>query len=259
MKTLRFILGDQLSRSLSALADLDPAQDIVLMAEVEEETAYVPHHRQKIAFILSAMRHFAEGLREEGIAVDYQALDAAERHVSFGAALAAAVLRHRPDRVVMTEPGEWRVAQMMEDWRETMDVPLEVRADDRFLCSRDDFAAWAKGRRSLRMEYFYREMRRRTGFLMEGDEPLGGRWNLDAENRKALPDDLAPPAPARAGPDAITREVIALVAARFPDNFGDLDGFGWAVTREDAREALTRFIDERLPLFGDYQDAMLSD
>ncbi len=256
VKTLVLILGDQLSRDLSALDGFDPGCDVVLMVEVAEETTYVPHHKQKIAFILAAMRHFAQELREEGLSVDYVALDDPANTGSFSGELARAIARHRPDRVVVTEPGEWRVRRMMDDWAQEFGLPVEIRDDDRFLCSRADFAAWADGRKSYRMEFFYREMRRRTGLLMEDDGPVGGQWNFDAENRKRLPASLTLPPRGRTAPDTVTREVIALVAHRFRDHFGDLDGFGWAVTRTDALAALDHFIADALPSFGDYQDAM---
>ncbi|ACA19770.1 deoxyribodipyrimidine photolyase-related protein [Methylobacterium sp. 4-46] len=256
MRTLRFVLGDQLHPRLAGLTDLDPARDVVLMAEVAEEATYVRHHKQKIALVLSAMRHFAAELRARGVAVDYVALEDAGNTGSFGGELARAVARHRPDRVVVTEPGEWRVLAMMRDWSETLGVPVEIRADIRFLCPREAFARWAEGRASLRMETFYRAMRRRTGFLMRDGAPVGGRWNFDQENRRKLPADHRLPARLRFPPDAVTREVIALVARRFPGHFGDLDGFGWPVTREQALAALRHFLDECLPAFGDYQDAM---
>ncbi len=256
MKTLRFVLGDQLTRSLSSLADLDPARDVVLMVEVAAEATYVRHHKQKIALIFSAMRHFAEELRGEGITVDYVTLDAPGNSGSFEGELRRAIGRHKPDRVVVTEPGEWRVWQAMLEWRETMPAPVEIRIDDRFVATRDEFAAWAKGRKTYRMEFFYREMRRKTGLLMEGDEPLGGQWNFDAENRKSLPAGYRPPRRLRFEPDAITQEVLALVERRFPDHFGDLEPFGWPVTRAEALQALDHFIAVALEGFGDFQDAM---
>ena len=256
MGVLRFILGDQLTRDLSALRDIDPKNDIVLMVEVGEETSYVPHHPQKIVFILSAMRHFAETLRAEGLHVDYVKLNDRANTGSFGGELARAIKRHKPQAIVMTEPGEWRVLQMMQDWRETLGVPLTIREDDRFIASLDEFARWADGRKQLRMEYFYREMRKKTGFLMEADEPLGGEWNFDSENRKALPKNHQPPKRKRFEPDAITDEVIALVKKRFPNHYGSLEGFGWAVTREDALKAFDDFIKQGIASFGDYQDAM---
>jgi deoxyribodipyrimidine photolyase-related protein len=135
-------------------------------------------------------------------------------------------------------------------------MTVEIREDNRFLCSRAEFADWAKGRKSLRMEYFYREMRRKTGWLMAGDKPEGGKWNFDVENRKALPRNIKVPRSRRFAPDATTRQVMKLVGQRFADHFGDLDSFGWAVTRHDALKALRHFITNCLPQFGDYQDAM---
>lgn len=166
MTRIVLVLGDQLSRGLSSLRDLDPAQDIVLMAELAEETTYVRHHKQKIALILSAMRHFAAGLRAEGIRVDYIALDDPANTGSFTNEVARAISRHRPDRIIVTEPGEWRVRQMIEGWEAQFGLPVEIREDDRFLCSLAEFRQWAAPRKTLRMEYFYRDMRRRTGFLM---------------------------------------------------------------------------------------------
>ncbi|PZO02964.1 MAG: cryptochrome/photolyase family protein [Hyphomicrobiales bacterium] len=259
MKTLVLILGDQLSRDIAGLDGFDRDRDVVLMVEVSQETTYVRHHKQKIAFILSAMRHFAVALREEGLAVDYVNLDDPANTGSFSDELARAVDRHRPGRVVVTEPGEWRVRRMMDDWSQRLGIPVDIRDDDRFFCSRAEFRAWAEGRKSYRMEFFYREMRRRTGLLMEGDEPVGGRWNFDAENRKRLPSTVVPPPRAGVEPDAVTRDVLTMVAARFADHFGDCDDFRWAVTRDDALAALDHFITRALPHFGDYQDAMAQD
>lgn len=253
---LRFVLGDQLTREVSSLADLDPARDIVLMVEVEAEARYVPHHKQKIAFLLAAMRHFAQALRAEGIRVDYVRLNEAGNTQSFTGELARAVERHAPASVIVTEPGEWRVREMMADWAETLPVPVHIREDDRFFCSHAEFAALGRARKTGRMEFFYREMRRRTGLLMRGDAPEGGQWNFDPENRRSLPRGLRMPPRRRFTPDALTREVIDLVAARFGGHFGDLEPFGWAVTRADALRALDHFIEDTLPGFGDYQDAM---
>ncbi|WP_076528195.1 cryptochrome/photolyase family protein [Gemmobacter megaterium] len=256
MTRIVLVLGDQLSRGLSSLRDLDPAHDIVLMAELAEETTYVRHHKQKIALILSAMRHFAAGLRAEGIRVDYIALDDPANTGSFTKEVARAIPRHRPERIIVTEPGEWRVLQMIEGWEAQFGLPVEIREDDRFLCSLAEFRQWAAPRKTLRMEYFYRDMRRRTGFLMQGDDPVGGQWNFDSQNRKALPTGLRPPPRRPKPPDAITQAVLDLVARRFPDTFGDLLPFRWAVTRHGALEALDRFVALSLPLFGEYQDAM---
>ena len=190
MSALRFVLGDQLSRSIPALRGIDPAQDTVLMVEVTEETTYVPHHKQKIAFILSAMRHFAEDLRVEGIAVDYVKLDDPDNSGSFTGELERAVRRHLPDEVFVTEPGEFRVLEAIEGWSGKLNVPVHLRPDDRFFCTTVEFARWAEGRSHFLMETFYRTMRLRTGLLMDDGKPAGGQWNYDAQNRKRLPRDL---------------------------------------------------------------------
>jgi deoxyribodipyrimidine photolyase-related protein len=255
--TLRFVLGDQLSHSLASLRDINPETDVVLMAEVIRECTYVRHHVKKIVFVLSAMRHFAEELRAKGIRVDYRHLDDAGNSGSLRGELARAVQTHRPKHVVVTEPGEWRVREDMRGWEAALGVPVEIRDDDRFLASHADFARWADGRKSLRMEYFYREMRRKTNLLLDDSgEPLGGKWNLDAENRRSLPEGMHPPEPARFAPDRITRDVIGLVRDRFAAHFGEIEPFWFAVTRTDAEHAFQRFVTTALPLFGDYQDAM---
>ena len=259
MSALRFILGDQLTRAIPSLNGLDPAVDVVLMAEVMDEATYVPHHKQKIAYLFSAMRHFAEDLRAEGVTVDYVKLDDEGNTGSFTGELERAVRRHLPDAVFVTEPGEYRVAQEIEGWRRRLNVPVHVRPDDRFYCSTVDFARWAEGRKSYRMENFYRSMRERTGLMMTEGAPDGGRWNFDEDNRKAWPSGQAAPQRLRFAPDDVTREVIALVAERFVGHFGDLDDFGWGVTRAQALASLDDFARRCLPSFGDYQDAMRAD
>ena len=256
MSRLHLVLGDQLSLGLSSLRGLDPATDTVLMLEVAQETDYVPHHKQKIVLILSAMRHFADELRTQGMRVDYVALDDPANTGSFTTEIARAVTRHKADGLIMTQPGEWRVLEAAKTWSETLNILVEIRPDDRFLASLEQFADWARGRKLFRMEHFYRDMRRKTGLLMEGSEPVGGQWNFDQDNRKRLPAKVAVPNRLRFEPDPVTREVMALVAARFDSHFGDLEPFGWAVTRQDALLALDNFLTVGLPNFGDYQDAM---
>jgi len=256
MTHLHLILGDQLSHDLPTLKDLRPADDVVLMAEVREETGYAPHHKQKIALILSAMRHFAEELRAKGVTVDYVRLDDPANSHSFTGEAARAVVRHACDAVIVTEPSEWRVQEMITGWPAALGLPVHILPDSRFLCSRTQFATLAHAGKTGRMEYFYREMRRRTGLLMHGDAPEGGQWNFDPENRKPLPKGTALPDRLRFDPDTITRDVLDLVAQTFPNNFGDLEPFGWPVTRAEALSALDHFITVALPRFGDVQDAM---
>ena len=252
------VLGDQLSLGLSSLKAADKSRDVVLMAEVMDEATYVRHHKKKLAFVFSAMRHFAEELRSQGWRVRYVRLDDEKNGGSFTSEVARIAREIKASGIVVTEPGEWRVVQIFRDWEREAGLPVRVLPDDRFICSIPDFAAWTRGRRSLRMEFFYREMRRKTGLLMNGDEPEGGRWNFDTENRKPAKADLFIPKPPRFEPDRITREVLDLVDARFRDHFGDLQPFWFAVTREDAEKQLEHFLDTGLRHFGDYQDAMLA-
>jgi deoxyribodipyrimidine photolyase-related protein len=256
MKTLRLVFGDQLSHDLSALSDYDPAHDSVLIIESAEECRAVPHHKQKIVLFLSAMRHFAAALRARGLTVDYVALDDAANTGSFTSELERALARLAPNRLVVTEPGEWRFQSMIDGWPARFGLPVDVRVDDRFFASKSRFRTWAQGRRTWRMEHFYREMRREHGILMDGASPAGGEWNFDAENRKRMPAGLTAPHRLRFAPDETTRTVMMMVAERFKDHFGRLDDFGWPVTRAQALEALRDFTDRALPSFGDYQDAM---
>jgi deoxyribodipyrimidine photolyase-related protein len=258
MKNLRLVLGDQLSTAVSSLSDIDRQSDVVLMVEVEDEAGYVRHHKQKLVLVLSAMRHFAAQLQQQGYRVDYIKMDSDGNTGSFSGEVKRALDRHRPERLVVTEPGEWRVRAMMESWQQDLGVPVEIRDDDRFLCSLEEFSQWAQGRKSLRMEYFYRNMRKKTGWLMDGDKPVGGEWNYDKQNRKSLPKGISHPDRLRFDVDDITRDVQQLVAQRHADHFGDLEPFQWATTREDAKRALGHFITDCLPNFGDYQDAMKS-
>ncbi|HEX8486044.1 cryptochrome/photolyase family protein [Sphingomonas sp.] len=259
MKTLIPILGDQLSLDLASLADADPADTIVLMMEVADETTYVRHHRRKIAYILACMRHHADALRAAGWTVDYVTLDDPDNAGSFTGEVARAIQRHAPERIVVTEAGEWRVAAMIDAWETLFGIPVHIRADTRFLCSHSEFEAWAEGRTALRMEYFYREMRRRTGLLMEGAKPAGGKWNYDHDNRRPAARDLLMPRPLSFAPDAITRDVLALVEARFARHPGRLDAFDFATTSADALRQQAHFLDHALPRFGEAQDAMLTD
>ena len=257
VRSLIVVLGDQLSLSLSSLVAGDPARDLVLMAELSDEATYVQHHKKKIAFIFSAMRHFAEELRVGGWRVDYVKLDDPRSQGSFSAQVEAAVSTYSPERIIVTEASEWRVAEMQKGWQPSFATPTDILPDDRFICSIPEFFNWAADRKQLRMEYFYREMRRKTDLLMDGEKPVGDKWNFDAENRKTAGADLFMPTPKVTNPDEITREVMALVAARFGNHFGDLEPFWYAVTREGAEAAFAAFVKNALPHFGDYQDAML--
>ncbi len=253
---LRVILGDQLSRTLSALDGLDLAQDVVLMAEVMGECSYVPHHQQKIALVLSSMRHFAAALAARNVNMRYIRLDDPQNTHTLGGEVARAVQDLRPVSVIATEAAEWRVLQDMQTWQANIGIEVDIRTDDRFLATHAFFKDWAAEKSSLRMEFFYREMRRRKNILMDGDRPVGGKWNYDSENRKKLPKTIKPPKPRRFAPDDITQDVLALVAEKFAQHCGNLEAFDYPVTARDAQAGFADFLQNRLPGFGDWQDAM---
>lgn len=253
---LRLILGDQLSKGLSSLRDAAP-DDLILMCEVRSEATYVKHHKKKIAFLFSAMRHFAAELAADGLTLRYTHYDAPDNAGSLLGEVRRAMAAHDITEIIVTEPGEYRLLAEMRTWADDLGLPVDIRPDDRFLATHQDFADWAKGRKQLRMEFFYREMRRKYAVLMDPGGPIGGRWNYDAENRKPPTEGLKTPAPFAQPPDAVTREVMDLVETQFPDHFGDLEPFPYAVTRAGAVAALKLFITERLAQFGDFQDAMI--
>ncbi|NVK30318.1 MAG: cryptochrome/photolyase family protein [Gammaproteobacteria bacterium] len=240
------ILGDQLSFNLSSLAGRDPANTQIIMAEVGDEASYVPHHPKKIALIFAAMRHFAKALRELGYVVHYFEYGQAQDLLSACQQVAPLNTIH------VTEPGEYRLRALFDQ------AGLQLHADTRFVCSHQAFRDWASGRKQLRMELFYRIMRKQTGLLMDNGEPIGGKWNFDADNRKAYKGE-ATSGPLRHTPNADTQAVIALVRSEFATHFGSLEDFWFAVTHEQAEASLAHFIEHHLPQFGDYQDAMRQD
>jgi deoxyribodipyrimidine photolyase-related protein len=259
VRNLIIVLGDQLDSESSAFDGFDAARDVVWMAEVEEESRHVPSHVARTVLFLSAMRHFARKLTSRDWRCEYVRLDDEANTQSLAGELRRAVERHRPQRLVMTQAGDWRVREALFGVAKERSLPLEVREDRHFYCSIDWFRQYAAGRKQLRLEFFYREMRRLHGVLMEGGEPVGGQWNFDAENRgsfgKQGPGLLVPP-PIAFPPDAITRETIALVQRRLPRNPGRTEHFDFPVTSEQAEAALADFVEHRLSHFGHYQDAM---
>jgi deoxyribodipyrimidine photolyase-related protein len=258
LRHLVLILGDQLDEDASALSDFDPQQDVIWMAEVAEESTHVASAKQRTTVFLSAMRHFAARLKARGWTIHYTRLDEPNNAGTLAGELTKAIRHTQPQQLVMTAPGEWRVLQSLRSVASTHDLSLEIRDDTHFFSTVRDFTEHARGRKQLRLEYFYRELRQKTGILMDGKKPVGDQWNFDADNRgsfgKQGPGLL--PQPSRFEPDAITQEVIELVNQRFAHHPGSVARFGWPVTREQALSALADFIAHRLPSFGLYQDAM---
>ncbi|MDQ7745830.1 cryptochrome/photolyase family protein [Hydrogenophaga pseudoflava] len=260
IRHLVLVLGDQLDHDSGAFDGFDPAQDVVWMAEVAEESTHVWSSKPRIAVFLSAMRHFADELRERGLPLSYVRVDDAGNTGTLAGELQRAIAEWRPGQLVMTAPGDWRVLQALRAVAAQTTLPMDLRDDTHFFSTVREFAAHARSRKQLRLEYWYRELRQKHGVLMDGKQPAGGQWNFDADNResfgKAGPQNVPPPF--FVAPDSITRGVIDLVSARFADHPGSLHSFAWPVTRTDALRALHDFIENRLPLFGQYEDAMWS-
>lgn len=258
-KVLIPIFADQLSHNLSSLAVSDPNESIILMMEVMNEATTVPHHRTKLIFLFSAMRHFAEELRGQGWTVDYVKLKDEGNEGTFRKELRRALSRHEIDQVRVCEPSVYRVLKDVQGWESFLKAPVSITHDDRFIATKEEFSDWAEGRKAFRMENFYREMRRKTGLLMDGDKPEGGNWNFDKENRKPPKDKMEFPEALKFEPDSITKGVTAMVKSEFASRLGNADGFFYAVTRKGALKSLEYFIENQLEKFGDYQDAMVSN
>ena len=256
VRNLILVLGDQLDLESPLIKNADPNLDRIWMAEVEEESVHVWSHKQKIVLFLSAMRHFRASLLAQGLPLVYTELD--DGVDSFSVSLKYTLKEYKPETVMVLQPGSWRVLEAIQSVCTKASVVLEVFEDDHFFTSPKDFRFFAENRKAIRMEYFYRGLRKQYGVLMEEGEPMGGVWNLDKENRKAF--SKSGPESSYHGhrhqPDAITEEVIKSVEKRFPNHPGSLASFHWAVTRKQALEDLNHFIEHRLPYFGTHQDAM---
>ncbi|MGY6588571.1 MAG: cryptochrome/photolyase family protein [Wenzhouxiangella sp.] len=258
MARLGLILGDQLNKNHALFDALDPGSDLLLMGELSDEASYVWHHGQKIALIFAAMRHHAESLARAGWSIRYRRYDDEPRVASFSDMVAAEIDKGDISEIVLAWPGEQRLVEEFSGWEKRFGLPVTWLEDTRFLCQPDAFERWASGRKQLRMEYFYREMRKRHDLLMDGSGPAGGAWNYDKANRKPWKGEPAVVAPMSFTPDDTTREVLDLVENSI-DHFGELEEFDWPVTHAQAERALSHFINRVLPNFGDYQDALDDD
>ncbi|GAB5561465.1 MAG: cryptochrome/photolyase family protein [Synoicihabitans sp.] len=259
-RTLVLVLGDQLDENAAIWDDFAPDRDRILMAEVREESTHVCSSRIRIVLFLSAMRHFAAKLRTKwGQVMDYHRIDQDDPMDSLAQAIETSIADLKPERIHCTETGDHRVETALREVAESHEIPLEWLPDRHFFATREDFAQHAKGRKQIRLEFFYRELRKREQILVDqSGDPEGGQWNFDAANRgsfgKSGPDDLK--APLEYKPDKTTREVIAAVEKIFKDHPGELTAFDWPVTRRESLRCLEDFIENRLPQFGRYQDAM---
>lgn len=259
---LVLVFGDQLDLDAALIRSLGP-DDTVLMMEVAAESRHVPSHSQRTLLFLSAMRHFAAELVRRKVRVRYVALDDPENTGAFDTEIARAAAALNPSQIVCTHPGEWRVLAMLESVRDVTGIPLSILPDEHFLTTPEEFGAWAANRAALTMEFFYREQRRKTGYLMEGTgksaKPAGGTWNFDKDNRLPFGKDGPTPRPRPPlsfTPDETTRATLGAITRVLPGLPGAVDSFAWPVTREQALAGLADFITHRLPRFGPFEDAM---
>ena len=259
MATLRLVLGDQLFTNISSLRDIDTHNDLVVMMEVRPETDYVAHHKRKIAFLFSAMRHFAKSLSQSA-KVKYFTLDSPNNQQDFIANLKLLLNQKSFSKIVATEPAEYRLLKQLEEELPKLNVSFEIREDDRFLCSKSEFESFANQQKSLKMENFYRWMRKKYGLLMtESGKPVGGKWNYDHDNRSPFKAECEIKPRLKFMPDKITNDVLKLVEDYFPDNFGSLEDFNEPVTETQALESFHYFLDNYLVNFGKFQDAMVKE
>ena len=230
------------------------------MMEVKEEATYIRQHKIRIAFFFSAMRHFADDLKNSNVTVHYVMLDAPNNRGSFRAEIKRWFHKTRPQRLICVRPGDHRVLESVQKGAKSLNCELDVRPDRHFISTVDDFTAFAKGRKSLLLETFYRKMRRDNDILMKAKDPVGGKWNFDKDNRGVF-GKKGPPkikSPRSFQPDQTTQEVLNLVEREFPDSPGRLQNFDYPVTHEQALDALRDFVTYRLEHFGTYQDAMVT-
>jgi deoxyribodipyrimidine photolyase-related protein len=248
MSTVVLVPYDQLDRGRGALRHAQPGTHEILMVESERMLRSRTWHAQRLFLLMSAAAHFRESLRDEGFTVHHVHADTTT------AAVTSFVSEHPAARLVAAEPGSH--AQYAA-WQR---AGVAFVASDHFLTSRADFAAWAATQSTLRMDAFYRWQRQRLGILLEGTQPLGGRWSHDADNR------LPPPKPGHAWPpvqdhglDALDEETWGQIEQRgLPVSGARPDGT-WATTRAGALRQLDHFLEHSLAGFGPYEDAMPTD
>ncbi|MEK9575884.1 MAG: cryptochrome/photolyase family protein, partial [Gammaproteobacteria bacterium] len=259
MSKLVIVLGDQLNKNISSLSDFNKESDQVLMAEIYQEAKYANHHKKKIAFLFSAMRHFNNELLEDEFPVYYHCYQN-DDSISFESLIEKLITYNKNiNQLVITKPGEYRLVEEFKDISSRLKISLDIRQDNRFLSTENEFFNWASNRKELRMEFFYREMRKKYDVLMDKDHPIGGKWNYDSENRKFPSKKQDFPNVFKISSDPVTMDVLSLVEQEFPEHFGSLDNFHFATTRNEALLILDDFIENRLDNFGDFQDAMVEN
>ncbi len=258
MRNLCVILADQLNQEITSLNDFDKDLDEILICELKKNFTDINHHKKKIVYQISCMRHFGIEMDRLGFKINYLKLDNPDNENSYTSEIMKLINDKGIDKVIVAEPSTYDEMESIKNWQNTIGIDVEIRKNDLFFCDIDEFKAWAEGRKELRLEFFYRMLRRKHNVLMNGDQPEGGAWNFDKKNRKPIARKVSIPKTYTCIIDQETQDIINLVNLEFSDHFGGTDNFVFAVTRHDALEAMNRFIEERLVNFGDYQDAMTS-
>ncbi len=254
---IRLILKDQLSHQISSLNDITQ-DDLIFMCESIDDFTDIKHHPKKIAFILATMRHFALELQQQGFRVHYIKLDDENNSQSLISELEKIRLAYTVTTMVVTEPSEYKYMEKIKSYQKLNIVNIDILPDNRFLSSIREFNQWTNGKKQLRMEYFYREMRKKYNILVNNDgTPVGGIWNYDKENRNPPSKNLTSPSRIAHKKSAILKEVLQLVATNFADHFGDLLPFNYAINKTQALIEFDHFINNILQNFGNYQDAMV--
>ncbi len=262
LRNLVVILGDQLDSDSAAFDGFDPALDCIWMAEAVEEASHVWCHKMRLVFFFSAMRHFRDSLLGRSWRVEYRELSATPENgtpESLQALLAEDLARLKPREVHVVQPGDARVQRQLAAAAASAEVPLKIIEDRHFFVPLHEAQEMAISGRGYLLEGFYRRMRRKLDVLMDEEcNPIGGQWNFDANNREAFPrtgpGEIKPRTSFR--PDRLTREVMAMVEARFAGHPGALERWDVPVDRKGALKWLQEFICDHLPAFGRWQDAM---
>lgn len=246
-----FVLHDQLNLKVWPRW-VQEEKPLLIFIETSAKGKSLPYHKKKLTYVLSSMRHFALECEQKGYPVFYHATD---KHYGEGL---AELLDHAPNLdVTFMTPSEWDSRERLRKVQTAFPDRVTEIANSFFIANSGNWTGNIEA--GYRMEYFYRDMRRKTGYLMDDGEPEGGEWNYDEQNRESLPEGFLLPEVTSFKPDAITSEVMALVEDQFGDHFGELDDFGYAVNREGALQLLNEFVDERLANFGPYEDAMAAE
>lgn len=253
--TVRLVLGDQLNRKHSWYKEVSD-QTLYVMMECRSETDYVKHHVQKVVGFFLAMRAFAAWLVASGHQVHYIQLDDVDNRQSVPGNLLRLLQKTGAARFEYQLPDEYRLDKQLRDMTATLGLGCGIYDTEHFFTSRDALASFFKGKKSWLMESFYREMRKSQQVLMEGQEPAGGKWNYDAENRGSLPASIQIPEPPM--PKHPIGDMSEWLHQQGVETIGSFEGddFRWPITPEEAQSLLAYFIDVMLPVFGQYQDAM---